>query len=140
MVKKTERDFKMKVLDSDFIIFLLRGNSEAKSKMDELSRSSDIIATTIFNMQEVLFGAKLMGSKSNFNSTLDFFSQLVVLEYDSNAVQIFLGVKHELRKSGKPVGIFDELIASVCLSHNASIITRNLKHFNLIPGLNVDSW
>ena len=45
-----------------------------------------------------------------------------------------------LRRSGKPIGIEDVLIAACALVHDASLATRNVRHFNLVEGLRVENW
>lgn len=42
-------------------------------------------------------------------------------------------------KLGK-IGRADLLIASIALAHRATLVTRNLRHFRQIPGLNTDNW
>jgi len=34
----------------------------------------------------------------------------------------------------------DLLIGSIALAHRATLVTRNLKHFRQIPGLQVENW
>jgi tRNA(fMet)-specific endonuclease VapC len=38
------------------------------------------------------------------------------------------------------IGRADLLIASIALSRQATLVTRNLRHFRLIPGLRVENW
>jgi len=45
-----------------------------------------------------------------------------------------------MRNKGSPIADFDLLIASVAVAHGQSILTRNKKHFEKVPGLIVDSW
>jgi predicted nucleic acid-binding protein len=42
-----------------------------------------------------------------------------------------------LRKSGQTIGVEDEMIAAICIANNASLLTRNLLHFQRIKKLNV---
>jgi len=42
----------------------------------------------------------------------------------------------ELRKIGRA----DLLIASIALAKNATLVTRNVGHFKLIPGLKTVNW
>lgn len=51
-----------------------------------------------------------------------------------------LNIQLELEKKGPMVGIFDQLIAGICLTHNATIVTRNTEHFLRIPNLKIEQW
>jgi tRNA(fMet)-specific endonuclease VapC len=45
-----------------------------------------------------------------------------------------------LEAKGKPIGIEDVWIAATALEHGLTVVTRNLKHFQRIPGLRTESW
>ncbi len=38
------------------------------------------------------------------------------------------------------IGRSDLLIASIALAHQATLVTRNVRHFRQVPGLNVENW
>ena len=43
-------------------------------------------------------------------------------------------------KKLKKIGRSDLLIASIALAHGATLVTRNRKHFQQVPGLQVENW
>ena len=43
-------------------------------------------------------------------------------------------------KKLKKIGRGDLLIAAITLAHQATLVTRNLKDFRLVPGLRVENW
>ena len=43
-------------------------------------------------------------------------------------------------KNLKRIGRADLLIASIALAQRATLVTRNLRHFRQIPGLNLENW
>jgi len=45
-----------------------------------------------------------------------------------------------LETQGRPIGIEDVWIAATALEHDLTVVTRNLKHFQRIPGLRSESW
>lgn len=45
-----------------------------------------------------------------------------------------------LSSAGVPIGIEDTLIGSSALVHDMTLVTRNVRHFNRIEGLRVESW
>jgi tRNA(fMet)-specific endonuclease VapC len=45
-----------------------------------------------------------------------------------------------LEARGEPIGIEDVWIGATALEHGLGVVTRNLKHFQRIPGLASESW
>ena len=45
-----------------------------------------------------------------------------------------------LEANGTPIGIEDVFIGATALEGNLTVVTRNTKHFDRIPGLAVESW
>jgi predicted nucleic acid-binding protein len=45
-----------------------------------------------------------------------------------------------LEAHGRPIGIEDVWIAATALEHGLTVVTRNLRHFQRIPGLRSESW
>ena len=49
-------------------------------------------------------------------------------------------VLSELQSAGTPIGVEDVLIGSTALVHDLTVVTRNVKHFQRISHLDVESW
>jgi tRNA(fMet)-specific endonuclease VapC len=45
-----------------------------------------------------------------------------------------------LESEGVPIGTEDVLIGATALEAGLTVVTRNVKHFDRIPGLTVESW
>lgn len=43
-------------------------------------------------------------------------------------------------KKLKKIGRADLLIACIALANRATLVTRNLKHFGQVPGLQIENW
>jgi len=41
---------------------------------------------------------------------------------------------------GSPIGDLDAMIAGIALTHGESVVTTNLKHFERVEGLQVETW
>lgn len=68
--------------------------------------------------------------------TIHFYGQLQVLAYDALAITEF----ERLRNDKLRVGTQDLRIASIALSRNATMVTRNLRDFSRVSGLQVVDW
>ncbi|HLC19825.1 MAG TPA: type II toxin-antitoxin system VapC family toxin [Candidatus Nanoarchaeia archaeon] len=129
----------MKVLDSDFIIELLKKNPDVGLKLDELAESTEQVVTTVLNAHEVLFGT-IHGSQKNVTITERFFASIGVLNYDFKAMRETLNIIKILEQEGQRIGYFDEMIAGICRANDTTIITRNVKHFGKVPNLKIETW
>lgn len=49
-------------------------------------------------------------------------------------------IKMALYKKGKPVDEFDMLIGGHALTAGLTVVTDNVKHFELMPGVKVENW
>ena len=61
---------------------------------------------------------------------------LVILNIDEDTYEMFGELSAELRRRGEAIGDFDELIASIALTHEAPIVSTD-SHFQHVPGLTV---
>jgi len=59
-----------------------------------------------------------------------------LIDYDAEAASKF----EQLRQAKVRIGTKDLRIAAICLANNATLLSRNLKDFGQVPGLNVEDW
>jgi len=127
----------MTVLDTDFLVSLLRGDLDAADLADQIVSPK----TTIINAFELYYGAmrskRQEASLSEVSSLLESIDVLGLEKIDAlKAAE----VQAELMNEGKPVNVLDTLIAGIVLANNEEILTRNTDHFSRIPGLRWRSW
>jgi tRNA(fMet)-specific endonuclease VapC len=63
-----------------------------------------------------------------------------VLLVDEAAAEWFGRFKATLRRTGRPIGDIDLLIAGVAQRHGLTVVTNNTGHFERIPELTIESW
>jgi len=71
-----------------------------------------------------------------FEATLDAFRHVRVLAYTSSAEMLF----QQWRSQKIRVGTHDLRIAALCLVHSATLVTRNRRDFEQVPGLALEVW
>lgn len=59
---------------------------------------------------------------------------------DCAGAKVASWVKHTLEIVATPIGPFDQLIAGIALANNMTLITRNTREFERVPGLRVEDW
>ena len=67
-------------------------------------------------------------------------NRLVILPVDKPVADIFGEIKAETETHGQPRADFDLLIAATALAHRLVLATLNARHFDGIPGLQVQDW
>ncbi len=45
-----------------------------------------------------------------------------------------------LQRSGQPIGLIDTLLAATAHAYGLTMVTRNVRHFEHVPGLAVENW
>lgn len=131
----------MKVVDSTFLICLLRNNPLTLSKAEELDREGGA-ATTVVNVYEVSYG--VYRAMSDPSKRMQAFKRLVsnleVLDLDYEAAMTAAEVSGALDREGRGIDPFDSLIAGITLASGAeALVTRNASHFERVPGLKVEA-
>lgn len=139
----------MFVLDTDH--FSLLEWSAGVERANLLRRlnvvSADEVFTTIITYEEQTRGwmahaarartvAQQVSAYRKLMRHLDIYRKTQVLEFDEGAAVEF----ERLQRLRLRVGTMDLKIAAIALAHRATVLTRNLKDFGQVPGLQVEDW
>lgn len=66
--------------------------------------------------------------------------QLPVLPYDETAARIHAELRDQQGRSGRPLPFVDGQIAAIAMANGLTLVTRNRKDFEGLPGLRVVDW
>ncbi|MGQ4874790.1 MAG: type II toxin-antitoxin system VapC family toxin [Promethearchaeota archaeon] len=132
----------MAVIDTDFLVSYLRGKENADEIFKKLLNEHKALKTTIFNAAELYKGCyKMKNVVKGLIDVKNLLSSLKeILIFDEMAVQEYAKISIDLEKKGEPIGVFDELIASICLANNEILYSGNTQHFEKVPGLLICNW
>lgn len=120
----------MVILDTDLIIGYLRKVPRAIEIISKYKQNGTELKTTIINMGELYKGAYLSTKiEENKKKIENFLKNIIILDLKVDDIKIYAKISAELRKKGEKIGDFDELIASITISHNETLITRNIRHY-----------
>jgi predicted nucleic acid-binding protein len=112
------------LLDSDIIIWHLRGRPEVTEMLRDLQRAG-LPACSALSVLEVLLGVK----KGEEEKTERFLGSLRVFD----VTREIAAVAARLIREGKPRGITldlpDAVIAGTCILHGLTLVTYNTKHY-----------
>ncbi len=121
----------MIVADSDVLIDALRGREPGARRVAE-GLEAGTLATTAVSTFELLSGARSSKQRKVVEAML---AALPVLPLDQKAGEAAASLRLELEGQGQGIGMADYLIAGICVSRSASLLTRNRKHFQRIQAL-----
>ena len=121
----------MIVADSDVLIDYLRRRQPGAAAVVEALRRGQL-HTTILNCFELLAGAQ---SSQPEESVLALLESLSILPLDFEAARKAAEISRELDRLGVGIGMGDILIAAIVLAQGGTLLTRNRRHFERIPGL-----
>ncbi len=63
-----------------------------------------------------------------------------LLPFNSECAAHAARIRVALEAAGTPIGPHDTLIAATALAHQATIVTRNVREFSRVPGLQWLNW
>jgi tRNA(fMet)-specific endonuclease VapC len=137
------------LLDTDHISFLQRRSG---SEFANLAARIYQYPATDFALSIVSFHEQALGAHNFINrarvivdvirgytllsETLQGFSSSPVLPFDAEAIVVF----DELRGQRVRISTIDLRIASIALSRNLVLLTRNISDFRKVPGLETEDW
>ncbi|HZZ82551.1 MAG TPA: type II toxin-antitoxin system VapC family toxin [Gemmataceae bacterium] len=135
----------MNLLDTDILTLLMNGHALVTRRVSQ----ADEPRITIISRIEILQGRfasilkaavahELLRAQDRLERTELFLQAQSIAFFDQMAAAEFEKLRQipKLRKIGRA----DLMIACIAIARRATVITRNLKHFRLIPGLQVENW
>jgi tRNA(fMet)-specific endonuclease VapC len=136
----------MIVLDTDTLTLYLLNHPRV---LERRRQAEDEVVITIISRIETLLGrfatllkaadgSELQRGQGRLDQAERDLAPFRVLTVDTAAAAEFdrLRVNKKLKKIGRA----DLLIAAIALANRARLVTRNLKDFRQVPGLQVENW
>jgi tRNA(fMet)-specific endonuclease VapC len=134
------------LLDTDIMTLWLLGHARLAERV---LGTTELVAITVVTRVELLRGrfdfllkasdgAQLQQAQSRLDQTERELAKLVVVPIGAEPAATFDRLR-QIRKFNK-VGRADLLIAAIALAHRATLVTRNVRDFQQIPGLILENW
>lgn len=137
----------MHLLDTDTLTHL---HAEHPRVINHLRNVDDpIVGTTIITKVELLRGridfllkaangTDLLRAQRWLTRAEELLAQILIVPFDEAAAMQFDRLR--ANKSYRKIGRADLLVASIVLANQATLVTRNLRHFRQIHGISVANW
>lgn len=120
----------MTIVDTDALIDFLNGRAPT-SIDDELARGA--LSTTAITAYELRCGAPTEKALRSVELLLAQLAEIV--PFDDAAAGEAAAVYRDLAKAGQVIGKADLYIAGICLASDAKLITRNVREYGRVDGL-----
>jgi tRNA(fMet)-specific endonuclease VapC len=138
------------ILDTDHVSLLLRGNLQITKHLGEIP--AQMSCTTIITVQEIFNGwtgelnqphasrETILAQYHHLFLAVELLKSLQLLEFNAPAFEQYenLVVQNPLLRKKRLQK--DMRIAAIALSLNATVVTRNRRDFEQVPGLKIEDW
>jgi tRNA(fMet)-specific endonuclease VapC len=123
------------VADSDVLVDAFDKEREPmRSRVLELARTGEL-ATTAITLYELTAGPRTTVAQLEVLHAA--LGSVAVLPVTRGAADIAAGANRHLARRGEALAVPDALIAGVCIAQGLPLLTRNRKHFERVPGLEI---
>ncbi len=132
----------MKLLDTAFLVDVLRKHEGARRAIDVMEGAGERGATTEVSAFELLLGAHRRGRivAERLAAVETLLGPMDVLPLDRRGASRAADILARLRTEGKDIGILDALIAGIALAAGYDTIVTRDEAFRRVPGLRVETY
>ena len=131
----------MLILDSNTISYYFRGDPQVVPRLQALS-PVDIGVPAIVEY-ELRYGLLRMPPETaapRLAALAQLLRPMQTLPFDSECAARAARLRADLEAWGTPIGPHDVLIAATALRHQSTLVTRNVREFSRVPGLQWLNW
>ncbi|MBL8825146.1 MAG: type II toxin-antitoxin system VapC family toxin [Planctomycetia bacterium] len=133
------------LLDTDTLTLLADGHPRVKHHVKQHSPTD--LCISVISVEEQLTGwySEIRRAKTksdvaeaylHLQHTTHFLGRINIMPYTEKAIDRW----NDLRKAKLNVGSMDLKIAAIALEHQAVVVTRNLRDFKRVTGLELEDW
>lgn len=126
------------MLDADTVSYALRGQGQVGIRLLEHQPSE--LCISAITLAELNFGAEAKRSRKIRRAIRHFRKDVVIVPFDEASAERFAVVAAALAARGRPIGLYDTLVAAQALCLGLTVVTNNARHFSRVPGLAVENW
>ena len=127
------------LIDTDIIIFALRGDKTVLAKFEE--NKNIPISISMITYAELVFGAKRsQNERTNMLKVNRIREIYPVEELNIGIMELFADIKANMYSKAMRIEDLDLFIAATAIYNDLTLVTNNTKHFRNIPLLKLENW
>jgi tRNA(fMet)-specific endonuclease VapC len=128
------------LIDTDILSFFFRAHPHVVRQFDAYASEHDRINISILTYYEVLSGLKHKDAKNQLASFVEFAATCNVAPLTEQTVSHSADLYVTLCAQGTPLDDIELLIAGIALANSWVLVTHNRRHFDRVPGLEIEDW
>lgn len=130
------------LIDTNILIKFEKGQIDLRALIS--GRENEEFFISVITASELLHGVWWANEPSRRTRRHSFVENILgcfsILPIDLSVARTHSHLWAELQSKGEMIGIHDSWIAATCITKGIQLITKNIKEFNRIPGLVIESW
>ena len=127
------------LIDTDIIIFALRGDKTVLAKFEE--NKNIPISISMITYAELVFGAKRsQNERTNMLKVNRIREIYPVEELNIGIMELFADIKANIYSKAIRIEDMDLFIAATAIYNDLTLVTNKTKHFKNIPLLKLENW
>ena len=127
------------LIDTDIIIFALRGDKTVLVKFEE--NKNIPISISMITYAELVFGAKRsQNERTNMLKVNRIREIYPVEELNIGIMELFADIKANMYSKAMRIEDMDLFIAATAIYNDLTLVTNKTKHFKNIPLLKLENW
>lgn len=131
----------MLILDSNTISYYFRGDTQVVPRLQALSPADvGVPAIVEYELRYGLLRLPPETAHPRLAALAALLRPMQVLPFDSECASHAARIRVELEAAGSPIGAHDTLIAATAIRHQAVLVTRNVREFSRVQGLQWLNW
>jgi tRNA(fMet)-specific endonuclease VapC len=131
----------MLILDSNTISYYFRGDPQVVPRLQAV-RPADLGVPSIveYELRYGLLRLLQQAAAPRMAALTQLLRPMQMLPFDAECAAHAARIHATLDAAGTPIGPHDTLIAATALRHQSTLVTRNVREFSRVPGLQVLNW
>jgi tRNA(fMet)-specific endonuclease VapC len=129
-------------LDTNIVIGIINGSATAVEARFRATVGHSLLMLPAVALFELRYGYAKSDRRARMEALLEAFLSpgIEVLPFDRDDAAEAGDIRAALEAQGNPIGPYDILIAAQARRRGASLVTRNRREFERVPGLIVTDW
>ena len=120
------------LIDTDIIIFALRGDKTVLAKFEE--NKTIPISISMVTYAELVFGAKRSQNEQTNMIKVNHIREIYPIEeLNVGVMEVFADIKAKMYAKAIRIEDMDLFIAATAMYNDSTLVTNNTKHFENIP-------
>ena len=121
------------LLDTDILSEVLKArDSNVVTWATTYKQQFERLTISSITVMEVVKGIHKAGQPASLQRFLTALHSSEILVFDVAAAEIAGRIYGDLERAGQPIGRADVMIAAIALTHNLTLVTGNLRHYERI--------